>query len=263
MPPRVWYAKIDGYFVENGYHKSINEPTLYVKSGDNHKPVYVCLYVDDLICASPCASVVDEFKQGMKNLFEMTDLGLLKYFLGLEVHQCENEVFLGQEKYAKILLDMFGMINCNSEETPMNTSQKLSSDDGANKVNAAKYRSVIGGLIYLTHARPDLVYVVGVVARFMYSPSKLHLGVARRIMRYIAGALSFGMWYEKGAKIELVGYTDSDWHSCTDDRKSVSPNVFKSSKSCPIYLNPLNHVQSSCFNHLECSKLAPLSFKHI
>ncbi|XP_076945715.1 secreted RxLR effector protein 161-like [Bidens hawaiensis] len=111
------------------------------------------------------------------------------------------------------------MSTCNTEETPMNTYEKLSMDDHADIVNETTYRSLVGGLIYLTHTRVDLSYSVSVVARYTQSPSKDYLGAARRILRYVSGTLSYGLWYEKGAKIELIGYTDSDW-------ASVSANVF-------------------------------------
>lgn len=111
------------------------------------------------------------------------------------------------------------MSTCNTEETPMNTYEKLAMDDHADKVNETTYRSLVGGLIYLTHTRVDLSYSVSVVARYMQPPSKDYLGAAQRILRYVAGTLSYGLWYEKGAKIELIGYTDNDW-------ASVSANVF-------------------------------------
>lgn len=83
--PRVWYAKIDGYFTSNGYSRSMNEPTLYVKQTSKNNIIYVCLYVDDIVCTSSCEQLIYHFKQGMQEVFEMTDMGLLQYFLGPEV----------------------------------------------------------------------------------------------------------------------------------------------------------------------------------
>lgn len=154
--------------------------------------------------------LITEFKEGMKHAFEMSDLGLLKFFLGLEIKQTREGLFISQEKYAKGLISKFGLSKCNFEETPMNTSEKLQLEDGADKCNEAVYRSLVGGLIYLTHTRPNLVYAVGIISRFMQYPSKIHYGAARRILKYVAGTINFGLWYERGVEIELSGFADSD-----------------------------------------------------
>ncbi|KAJ0589103.1 putative RNA-directed DNA polymerase [Helianthus annuus] len=224
--PRAWYGKIDGYFLEHGYNRSENEPTLYVKAVGPNEVIYVCLYVDDIICTSSSDKLIHEFKQGMKDAFEMTDMGLMKRFLGLEVNQTEVGIFLAQEAYAKALLRRFGMHNCNYEETPMNTSEKLTLEDGTEQVNGEYFRSLVGGLIYLTHSRPDLAYAVSTISRFMQKPSKVHMGAARRVLKYVAKTASYGIWYNKIQELKLVGYSDSDWAACIDDRKSVSAYVF-------------------------------------
>ncbi|KAF5794743.1 putative RNA-directed DNA polymerase [Helianthus annuus] len=168
--PRARYAKIDGYFTHNGYHRSLNEPTLYVKQTDAHDIIYVCLYVDDIICTSSCEQLICEFKKGMKEVFEMTDMGLLQYFLGLEVKQFKEGVFVSQEKYAMSLLNKFQMKDSKVEAVPMSPNDKFKVDDGEDKVNETMYRSLVGGLMYLTHTRPDLAFAVGVLARYMQAP---------------------------------------------------------------------------------------------
>jgi hypothetical protein len=166
----------------------------------------------------------------MKCKFEMTDMGLLNFFLGIEVEQTQAGIFINQEKYAQDLISKFGMSNAKAEATPMNSSEKLCLEDGSAKVDGATYRSLVGGLIYLTHTRPDLVYSVNMVAQFMHNPSKVHQGAARRILKYVAGTTAFGIWYAKAKEGEeqltLRGYSDSDWASCIDDRKSRSAYVF-------------------------------------
>ncbi|MFS7974794.1 putative RNA-directed DNA polymerase [Helianthus anomalus] len=223
--PRAWYSRIDGYFIKNGYERSINEPTLYVKKVDG-EIIYVCLYVDDIIYTSSSLKLVKEFKRCMEHEFEMSDMGLLKLFLGLEVKQTDKGVFLSQENYAKGIVSKFGMEGCKVEDTPMNVNEKLMQDDKADKANEVIFRSLVGSLIYLTHTRPDLAYSVSLISRFMQNPSKLHLGAAKRIVKYVAGTTGYGIWYERGVPINLIGYTDSDWASSVDDRKSVSANVF-------------------------------------
>jgi len=122
----------------------------------------------------------------MMNEFEMSDMGLLHYFLGLEVHQAEDGIFLSQRKYAKDLLTKFGLLNCKPAATPMNVGEKLQLKDGAEMDDARSFRSMVGGLIYLTHTRPDIAFSVGVISRFMQQPSKVHFGAAKRVLCYVA-----------------------------------------------------------------------------
>ncbi|XP_052172111.1 uncharacterized mitochondrial protein AtMg00810-like [Diospyros lotus] len=143
----------------------MNEPTLYVKKEGKNDLIIVCLYVDDIIYPSSSSSLVDEFKSQMMNEFEMSDMGLLHYFLGLEVHQAEDGIFLSQRKYVRDLLSKFSMVNCKPPATPMNINEKLQHEDGVEMVDAKKFRSLVGGLIYLM--RPDLAFLVGVISRFM------------------------------------------------------------------------------------------------
>ncbi|KAD6453846.1 hypothetical protein E3N88_08552 [Mikania micrantha] len=224
--PRAWYSKIDDYFERHGFTKSHSEPTLYIKKVLDQGVMYVCLYVDDIVCTSSSKKLIHEFKTSMESEFEMSDMGLLRYFLGLEVTQTNSGVFISQSQYAKHLLSKFKMAHVKPDSTPMNTSEKLVINDGADKVDEVNYRSAVGGLIYLTHTRPDLAYSVSLVSRFMQKPSKTHLGAVKRIMRYIAGTYEFGLWYDQLGELELVGYTDSDWAGCGDDRKSISANIF-------------------------------------
>ncbi|KAL3504811.1 hypothetical protein ACH5RR_034652 [Cinchona calisaya] len=134
-------------------------------------------------------SLIDEFHMSMKNEFEMSDLGLLHYFLGLEVKQVENLVFISQQKYATDLFKKFHMMNCKIAHTPMNLNEKLQKEDGTKSANEKLFRSLVGGLIYLGHTRHDIAFSVGVVSKFMHSPSKHHFGVAKRILCYVAGTI--------------------------------------------------------------------------
>ena len=98
--PRAWYSKVNHYFIQHGFKRSENEPTLYTKKQGSGEFLVVCLYVDDIIYMGLCHSITEEFKNGMMTVFEMADLGFLHYFLGLEVAQMEDGIFLYQKKYA-------------------------------------------------------------------------------------------------------------------------------------------------------------------
>jgi len=197
-----------------------------VKKEGKNDFIIICLYVDDIIYTSSSIFLVDELKSQMMNEFELSDMGLLHYFLGLEVYQTEDGIFISQRKYASDLFNKFGMSNCKPATTPMNLNEKLQQEDGEEKAYAKRFKSLVGGLIYLTHTRPDIAFFVGVISRFMQQPSKVHYGATKRVMRYIAGTLEYSIWYSKTSNFKLFGFTDSDWTSSIDDRRSVSVNVF-------------------------------------
>lgn len=171
-------------------------------------------------------SLVADFKACMMKTFEMTDLGLLHYFLGLEVKQVADGIFVSQQKYAMDLLKRHNMGGCNKASTPMNANETLRAEDGTGKANTRYFRSIVGGLNYLSHTRPDIAHSVSVVSRFMHSPSMHHLGAAKRILRYVAGTPDYGVWYSSVDNFKLQGFTDSDFAGSVDDRKSTSGQVF-------------------------------------
>jgi hypothetical protein len=171
--PRAWYSRIDEHLLNLGFVKSLSEATLYVKLKDNDVLI-VSLYVDDILVTGSNELLVEEFKQEMMNVFEMTDLGLMTYFLGMEVKQSQNEVFICQKKYAKEILKKFQMEECKATSTPMNQKEKLNKNDRADKVDEGYFRSMIGCLMYLTTTMPDILFAVNLLSRFMHGASELH-----------------------------------------------------------------------------------------
>ena len=154
--PRAWNTRIDIYFKENGYKQCPHEHSLHTKKSEGNVILFA-LYVDDLIFSGNNDEMIEEFKRTMTREFEMTDLGLLKFFLGLEVKQGETGIFISQEKYAKEILKKYKMENCNPVSTPMEPGAKLSKYDGGERVDTSRYRSLVGSLRYLTCTRPDLL----------------------------------------------------------------------------------------------------------
>ena len=223
--PRAWNTRIDTYFKENGFEQCPYEHALYVKK-NGRNVLLVALYVDDLIFLGSNDQMIEEFKSTMTREFEMTDLGLMRFFLGLEVRQEETGIFISQEKYAKEILKRYKMESCNPASTPMEPGTKLSKFDGGERVEAGKYQSLVGSLRYLTCTRPDISLSVGIVSRFMEEPVYTHWKALKRILRYIQGTVSLGMFYSNSDKYKLVGYSDSDWCGDIDDRKSTSGYVF-------------------------------------
>eukprot|EP00253_Pinus_taeda_P010785 PITA_10785 len=131
---------------------------------------------------SACFKMNDKFKAAMMNEFEMKDLGIMKYFLGMEVYQSKDDIFIFQTKYAQDMLNKFDMLDCHPSPTPSAHGEVLCRDDGANLVDEKTYRSIVGSLIFLTHTRPDVTYLVSLVSRYMTNPSEIHMKAAKRIL---------------------------------------------------------------------------------
>jgi hypothetical protein len=223
--PRAWYAKLDESLLGLGFRRSASEHAVYLR-GTGTRQLVVGVYVDDLIIAGGNQVDIDTFKNQMKGTFKMSDLGLLHYYLGLEVSQTEAGITICQSSYAAKIVEMSGLTGCNSSATPMEPRLKLSKVSSAPSIDATMFRSVVGSLRYLVNTRPDLSYSVGFISRFMENPTTEHLGAMKRVLRYVAGTLHFGCHYKREKDPQLVGYTDSDLAGDIDTRKSTSGILF-------------------------------------
>jgi len=157
----------------------------------------------------------------MMKVFEMTDLGEMSYFLGMEVQQNQRGIFISQQIYAKEILKKFKMEECKSMTMPMNLKEKFCKEDGDGKVDEAIYRSLIGCLMYLTATRLDIMHVVSLLSRFMHCANEVHFKAVKTVVRYIKGTLSYGIQFSRIENFELQGYADSDWADNCDDIKST------------------------------------------
>lgn len=223
--PRAWYGQIDGYFIKKSFHRCKSEPTLYIKT-EGTSIIIVSLYVDDLIFMGNDHKMLQDFKADMMKTYEMNDLGLMHYFLGIEMSQNDKGIFICQKKYVESILKKFNMDKCNSVTTPLVVNEKLMKDDGSVKVNESLYRSVIGSLLYLSSTRPEIIFAASLLSRFMHCPNQTHLRAAKRVLRYIRGTSDFGILYYPIADAKLIGYTDSDWGGSVDDMRSTSGYAF-------------------------------------
>ena len=225
--PRAWYSRIETYFLKQDFKKCTSEHTLFTKCKEDGKVLIVSIYVDDLIFTGNDRRLMEEFKSAMKDEFDMTDLGRMKYFLGVEVTQNNEGIFISQRKYAQDVLLRFGMNNSNATKTPMVPGVKLTKDEAGIRVDATQYKQMIGSLMYLTVSRPDLMYVMSLVSRYMETPTEVHMMAVKRILRYIKGTSELGIHYRRGEEIEgIVAYSDSDYAGDLDDRRSTSGYVF-------------------------------------
>ncbi|KAD3641836.1 hypothetical protein E3N88_31060 [Mikania micrantha] len=222
--PRAWFHKIEGYFIREGSSKSKYDHSLFIKKVKG-KMVIVSLYVDDLIYTGNDQSLCEAFKHSMQNEFDMTDLGIMKYFLGVEALQESDGIIMFQAQYAKSILKKSRMWEANGVKNPIVPGCKLVKSAAGKDVNGTLYMSLIGSLMYLTVSRPDLMYVVSLLSRFMADPKKEHLEAAKRVLRYIKQTLNYGLKYNTGGNGSLLIYTDSNYARDLEDRKSTSGYV--------------------------------------
>ena len=259
--PRAWYYRLDKYLHQQGFSKGLANSNIYVKI-ENDKLLILVVYVDDIIFGSNEESMNQSFSLVMQKEFEMSLLGELTYFLGLQIQKNEGFIFLSQTKYLKQILKKYGMEDSKPVCTPMFTGCSLSANDECVGVHQPTYRSMIGSLLYLTGTRPDIMHVVGIVGRFRANPKETHLQAVKRIFQYLQGTQNYGLWYPRDTYLTLHAYTDADWAGSTDDRKSSSGGAlfmasrlasWFSKKQSSIALSTAEAkyvVAASCYNQL-------------
>ena len=224
--PRAWNAKLDATLKKMGFQQSAHEAAMY-RRGSRRTVLLVGVYVDDLIITGAEDEEVEAFKAQMKQTFDMSDLGPLSFYLGVEVHQDATGISLRQTHYAKRILELAGMDGCNPAHTLMEERLRLSRNSTAAEVDPTHYRRLIGSLRYLVHTRLDLAFAVGYVSRFMERPTVEHQAAVKRILHYIAGTLDFGLHFTKApGSARYIGYTDSDLAGDVDTSKSTSGVLF-------------------------------------
>ena len=152
----------------------------------------------------------------------MSMMGELKFFLGLQIRQQHNGIFISQEKYLKDVLRKFGMQDCKGVKILMPTNGHLCTDENGKDFNQKVYRSMIGSLLYLCASRLDIMLSVCTCARFQATPKESHHKAGKHILRYLAHTTTLGLWYPKGSSFDLIGYSDSDYAVDRVDHKSTS-----------------------------------------
>ncbi|KAL1291005.1 hypothetical protein AAHE18_20G170500 [Arachis hypogaea] len=158
----------------------------------------------------------------MENEFEMSLMGEINFFLGLQIKQTPSGTFIHQGKYAKELIKKFGLESSKLMGTPMHPNTKLEKDDDGKDADETRYRGMIGSLMYLTSSRPDIVQSVGVCSRFQSHPKESHLSAIKCIIRYIKETSDYGLWYPKSDDFSAVGFCDADYTRDRVDRRSTS-----------------------------------------
>jgi hypothetical protein len=182
----------------------------------------VQIYVDDIIFDGSSHSLVSRFQEMMESEFQMSMMGELTFFLGIQVKQTKQVTFVHQVKYTKDLMKKFNMMELKPVSTPMSSVASLGPDGDGEAVDQREYKSMIGSLLYLTVTRPDIQFTVGLCARFQSYLCSSHRTAVQRVFRYLKHTLEFGIWYSASSSLDLVGFSDADFVGCGIDRKSTS-----------------------------------------
>ncbi|GJU63640.1 putative ribonuclease H-like domain-containing protein [Tanacetum coccineum] len=197
--PKAWYETLSTYLLDNGFQR-----------------------VDDIIFGSTKKKLCTEFEKLMHKKFQMSSMGELTFFLGLQVTHKDDGIFISQDKYVDEILKKFGFLTVKTASTPMETSKPLLKDAKAEDVDVHLYRSMIDSLMYLTSSRPDIMFVICACARFQVTPKVSHLHDVKRIFRYLKDQPKLGLWYPKDSPFDLEAYSDSDYAGASLDRKSTT-----------------------------------------
>ncbi|KAJ9547168.1 hypothetical protein OSB04_019711 [Centaurea solstitialis] len=222
--PRAWYEELSKYLLSKGFKKGSVDSTLFIMKEGDHI-VVIQVYVDDIIFGSTSKELCKKFETIMTQEFKMSMMGEINFFLGLQVKQFSDGIFINQSKYIFDLLKKYDMSTCNSIGTPMATGNKIGPDHEGKDVDLRTYRGMVGSLMYLTASRPDIMFATCVCARYQAKPKESHLAAVKRIFRYLKGTPYYGLWYPKGLGFELQAYSDADYGGCNMDRKSTSGHI--------------------------------------
>ncbi|GJT02037.1 retrovirus-related pol polyprotein from transposon TNT 1-94 [Tanacetum coccineum] len=210
--PKAWYDRLKAFLIKHDYTMGMVDNTLFTKKRDSNL-IIVQIYVDDIIFGSTCQELCDDFAKIMHDEFEMSMMGELNFFLGLQIKQLEDGIFFNQSKYIKEMLKKFRLEDSKPMKTPMSTETKLTKDVEGESVDNTKYRGMIGSLLYLTASRPDIMFSVCLCARFQEDPKTSHLEAVKRIFRYIKGTCTLGFMLSKKQTALAISTTEAEYVS--------------------------------------------------
>ena len=221
---RQWFAKLTDALVSHGFTQSKNDYSMFIKK--LHEDITILtVYVDDILITGNNPQEIQHLKAFMANTFSIKNLGKARFFLGFELAYLPEGISLTQHKFTHDLLSTFPTTNFKRALTPLPLNLKLSRDDGELLPDATPYRSLIGKLNFLTHTRPDISYAVQTLSQFMQNPRTTHLQALHHVLAYINHTKGQGILLQATPTLTLQAFSDSDWGSCPDTRKSLTSYV--------------------------------------
>ncbi|GJU78811.1 putative ribonuclease H-like domain-containing protein [Tanacetum coccineum] len=218
--PRAWYETLSSFLLENGFRRGTIDKTLFIKKNKSDI-MLVQVYVDDIIFGSTKKSMCTEFEEVMHKRFQMSSMGELTFFLGLQVKQQPDGIFISQDKYVADILKKFDFCSIKTATTPIESNKPLVKDEDGVEVDMHEYQSMIGSLMYLTASTPDIMFVVCACARFQVTPKASHLHAVKRIFRYLKHQPKLGLWYPR-ISFELEAFLNNDYAVATLTRISTT-----------------------------------------
>nr|GEV29013.1 putative ribonuclease H-like domain-containing protein [Tanacetum cinerariifolium] len=225
---RAWYETLSTYLLDNRFHICQTDKTLVIKRVKGNI-LLVQVYVDDIILGSIRKEMCIEFEKMMHKKFQMSSIREITFFLGLQVTQKDDRIFISQDKYVDEILKKFGFLTVKIASTPMETSKPLLKDKNVEDVDVHLYRSMISSLRYLTSLRPEIMFAICACVRFQVTPKVSHLHAVKRIFRYLKGQPKLGLWYPKDSPFNLEAYTDGDYavaNSTTEAKYVAASNCY-------------------------------------
>ncbi|KAG8497686.1 hypothetical protein CXB51_007144 [Gossypium anomalum] len=255
--PRAWFQTLRQYLeCHLGFHASKVDPSLFIRSTSGSY-LLLMAYVDDIVITGSSRNDIDDVVLQLHQKFALKDMGQLNFFLGIAVHRTsQGGLLLTQKKYVAELLHKAGMSGASATPTPMVSTPKLVAIDGSPSfADQHLFRSIVGMLQYVCITRPDLSFCVNKLSQYMNSPSDTHWKALKRVLRYLIGTIDYGLLLSKG-KFELVCYSDADWASSVEDRRSTSGYVVYLGSSPIVWCSKKQPVVSRSSSEAEYRSLA-------
>ncbi|WKA11799.1 hypothetical protein VitviT2T_029262 [Vitis vinifera] len=208
--PRAWFERFTKVIKGEEFSQGQSDHTLFIKRSPGGKITVLIVYVDDIIVTENDEEEISRLKTVLSKEFEIKDLGTLRYFLGMEVARSSKGIFVSQRKYTLDLLKETGMLGCKPSNTHMDPFNKIGSKEDMAVVDKGRYQRLVGRLIYLSHTRPDISFVVSVVSQFMNNPTEEHQEAIYRILRYLKMTPSKGLFFKRVASRDVEIFSDAN-----------------------------------------------------
>lgn len=218
--PHAWFSKLSSRLTSWGFCGSKADASMFIYK-DKCSLVICLIYVDDILMTGNNPSLLQHFISELNVCFSLKDLGSISYFLGVKVTYQPGFLHLSWSKYISDLPKRADMVNCKPIHTPTVACAQLSLNDPPLD-DPATYRSLVGALHYFTLTRPSISFSINKLCQFLHAPKTTHMQAVKRLLRYLKGTSSLGLTFTKSSHRAITCYTDADWASCPDDRRSTS-----------------------------------------
>ncbi|KAK6117407.1 hypothetical protein DH2020_048863 [Rehmannia glutinosa] len=254
--PKAWFDTLKMFLGSLGFMRSVSDSSLFFKK-DNGALLLILVYVDDILLTGDDSSAVSKVINLLGDKFALKTMGEVNYFLGLEATRTSHgSIFLNQSKYLRDLLAKTHLENCKSMSTPMALNLELALGDSAELADPSPYRSTIGALQYLTLTRPDISFAINKLSQFLKNPTINQWIAVKHLLRYLKGTQHLGIEFKPSQRPLIEGYSDADWASNLDDRKSTGGHCIFFGGNLLTWTSKKQHVVSRSSAESEYRSLA-------